>query len=119
MEILFIKAKAVHLVHRFGRWAWLLAALLVQVSCAVEHVSASTAFHASPLRMALPSKPLCGQQVSFNVLGYPMTLLFTRRRTIAGTYQHAHFIPMVAVGKRGILNWSMLTCQGSTRSELP
>ena len=34
-------------------------------------------------------------------------------------YQDAHFIPIVAVGQRGEINWSMVTCQGSTRSELP
>ena len=34
-------------------------------------------------------------------------------------FQDAHFIPIVAVGQRGEINWSMVTCQGSTRSELP
>ena len=35
-------------------------------------------------------------------------------------FQHAHFIPIVGVGKRKAnINWSIVTCQGSTRSELP
>ena len=35
-------------------------------------------------------------------------------------FQHAHFIPLVGVGKeRRILILFMVTCQGSTRSELP
>ena len=34
-------------------------------------------------------------------------------------FQHAHFIPIVVVGKRGEYLLSMVTCQGSTRSELP
>ena len=34
-------------------------------------------------------------------------------------FQHAHFIPIVGVGKRGEYNWSMVTCQSSTRLELP
>ena len=36
------------------------------------------------------------------------------------SFQHAHFIPIVSVGKREAnINWSMVICQGSTRSELP
>ena len=35
-------------------------------------------------------------------------------------FQHAHFIPIVGVGEREAnINWSMVNCQGSTRSELP
>ena len=35
-------------------------------------------------------------------------------------FQHAHFIPIVGVGKSEThINWSMMTCQSSTRSELP
>ena len=35
-------------------------------------------------------------------------------------FQHAHFIPIVGVGKREAhINWSMVTCQGSTRLEMP
>ena len=33
-------------------------------------------------------------------------------------FQHAHFIPLVNVGKKAQMNGSMVTCQGSTRSEL-
>ena len=44
------------------------------------------------------------------------TLLYV---VIIHTYQHAHFMPIVGVGKRGAyFNWSMVICQGSTRSEL-
>ena len=35
-------------------------------------------------------------------------------------FQYAHSIPIVGVGKsEANINWSMMTCQGSTRSELP
>ena len=35
-------------------------------------------------------------------------------------FQHTHFIPIVGVGKsEAYINWSMMTCQGSNRSELP
>ena len=33
-------------------------------------------------------------------------------------FQHANFIPIVGVGKRGEYYWSVVICQGSTRSEL-
>ena len=33
--------------------------------------------------------------------------------------QHAHIIPILRVGKWAHINLSMLTCQGSTRLELP
>ena len=28
--------------------------------------------------------------------------------------QHAHFMPIVGVGKRGVINWSMVTCKNAT-----
>ena len=34
-------------------------------------------------------------------------------------FRHAHFIQIVSVGKRASINWSMVTYQSSTRSELP
>ena len=34
-------------------------------------------------------------------------------------FQDAHFIPKVGVEREVHINWSMVTCQGSTRSELP
>ena len=34
-------------------------------------------------------------------------------------FQHAHFIPILGVGREANINWSMVICQGSTRSELP
>ena len=46
---------------------------------------------------------------------YRVTQLRTSRRY----FQHAHFIPLAVWEREAHINWSMVTCQGSTRSELP
>ena len=34
-------------------------------------------------------------------------------------FQHAHFIPIIVWEREAHINWPMVTCQGSTLSELP
>ena len=48
---------------------------------------------------------------------YIKLLLIT---TFVLVLKHGHFIPVSGCGKREVhINWSMVTCEGSTRFELP
>ena len=68
-----------------------------------------------PIMYCIPLNIYCIPSNMYCVLFLPIISTPHNRRY----FQHAHFIPIVGVGKRGEYDWSMVTCQGSTPSELP